>query len=97
MNSMIKENGRYNVVNEAGTVIAFIEKYGIGTHGHYRGYQHHVFCPELGELLWAGVADHVVHPGSERPWNNWSDAPAHFVNLKEARAYYGIPEKSART
>lgn len=92
MNRLVKNgNDRYDIINETGAIIACIVKDYMGTHGHWRGYQHHVFCEKLGKMLWAGVTASFVYPEAKRdPWLRWTDEPQYFGNLKEVREHYGI-------
>ena len=54
MNKLIKTgNDRYDIVNEAGTAIAYVVKRGMGTHGHWRGWEHSLPCPDPKKVLWA--------------------------------------------
>lgn len=92
MNKLIKtREDRFDIINETGSTIAYVVKAGMGTHGHWRGWEHHLFCPELGKILWAGVSDRIVHPKTGSNHVRWTSEPLFFQNLKEIKAHYGIP------
>lgn len=81
---------RINVIDDDGTIIAYAEKQRFGTHGHWRGYLHYLFCDRVGKIIWAGEQSKSIYP--EKPvnncWENWTDAPPVFLNVKEIKAYY---------
>ena len=83
----IKKDGdeTYNIFNESNEMIGVLKKNSFGTHGHWRGWNHYVYCKQLGRFAWAG---------SEIPINGklqrWADAQVIFLNLKEAKQYYMI-------
>lgn len=80
---------RINAVDDSGTVIAYIEKQRMGTHGHWHGYLHYLFCDPLNKIIWAGEDENTVYPDRPHiPWKSWTEAPTWFANVKEFKAYY---------
>lgn len=84
-----KNGERVTAVSESGETIAYIEKYRFGTHGHWHGWHHYVFCERVNKHIWAGVDESIIYP--ERPrvaWKNWTSAPEWFANVKAFKTFY---------
>ena len=76
-------------IDSTGRTVAYIEKDRFGSHGHWKGYLHYIFCEKLGKLIWAGVDEYMIYP--DRPhesWKSWTEAPPWFPNVKEFKTYY---------
>lgn len=90
MFKLVKDGGKYNVTDEAGKIVACAEKGYIGTHGHYRGFNHYIYSEKLGRLRWAGEMGPVAGPDGKRALKPWTEEPLMFKSLKEFKNYYGI-------
>lgn len=81
MNTLIKVDDCYYIVDHTGNQVVKLEKNTFGTHGHSRGYQTYRKHPD-GRWIWTGIDARISKVSFEDP--------AHFQNLNEIRSYYGI-------
>ena len=84
---IIKENEKILIIDQSGSVIAYLEKNGFGTHGHYRGYKHFIFSAADNKYIWCGVEYYCKE---EKEFKRFTDKPETFRNLKEVKLYYNI-------
>ena len=84
----IKDGDRVSAINENGDLVAYIEKDRFGTHGHWHGYKHFVFCEKLNEFIWAAVPKFVVYPGEPASdYESWTEEPPHFSSVRSFKEY----------
>ena len=96
MKFMKSEDGEtVSAIDENGNVVAYIKKNRFGTHGHWHGWDHFLFCDSLEKWIWAGVARHVAfqNRGIDNPWDKWTEAPVIFSNIKEFKLYHETVRK----
>ena len=77
---IIKNGETYSAVNDDGKVVAFIVKNCFGTHGHWRGWEHYVYCDEKNAFYTAECINNCFNPAEE--------IPCIFCNIKEFKEYY---------
>lgn len=77
MIDFVKQTDRVNAIGPNGILIAYIKKHYFGTHGHSSGWEHWIYCPDLGDFVWAGAIQ-VEQLGY----------PCFFRNVKQFKEYY---------
>ena len=82
--------GAANPADETGRIVACAEKEYMGTHGHYRGFSHYIYCEKHGRLRWTGEMEPVAKPDGRRALRPWTDEPLMFRTLREFKKHYGI-------
>ena len=87
-----KDGEQISAFNDSNELVAYIRKNRMGTHGHWNGWRHYLYCDYLNQYIWAGVNCTAVYPG----WNgsgygfldHWTNAPTCFSNITEFKNYY---------
>lgn len=73
----VKTAGRYVAVNPDGTAAAYIERNYIGTHGHYKGWNHMVWDAGRRRFVQPSILDFQK-----------DGLPSVFRNVLEFQSYY---------